>query len=985
LQYVLDKGQEIEVIRNFDRRREAIQVYDRTHAREITAEFELLRNREVDFASSHLGLTKDVFCGVATIGHFSLDDLGDHDALNQIREKLLTLADSAEESNSAEATLKLLKNRVTEIGASNARTKPLAMAHARLSALQQELGTAQALQRELEEVSEKRVALAQEIAQVRELRLRREEDSRVLEAHMLAGRLREAEALSARINQATQQCFALGAVRDFPHQREAELNRMETQINTARVQLERTRKEHVQLLQQLKEERRRLGSEAAEIVHEVPEEAETRLTTLSTSVEHLRERLGETENLVELSRNRLKEAQVAVTALPDFSRIASDPVEWITQLASSFSIALRSRDDEVKLRTRLRGEVDQRRAATRTGEELFRECQDFAEQSREYELEKRVQQDHIVQGQSRLQTLQLAEEEIAGDVPEMYWLLALCVAFLGVLGGVFVRTQNVGFLYAGALGGLASLYFMYKISNARLRLKRTQQEIEGTRADVERLEKNAAGEPGLIDRMMQQGGCQTVRELEATYDQYRLAMAELNAREEALAAQEEKAEEAEERVQKMLERIRGTFKDVGENLADEYGVQEATGRVVARYQEYREVKRRVSDSRSVLERHEAEHKRLLALLHNAEEELGKAEAQVRQFMHDHGFTEDSQFPTVTAALRAYRERVSGRREQRARVDLLQEKSQALERRIKAEEFDLEKHEQQLAHLLAKAGVSTLIQWHETAAKAREYQEIWARRGSLEEQLAMVLQGQDLKQLRENVKHLGALPPPPSQNREQLKSEIEQLGGRVDALMKEEHALHILITQRTGGVRSLNEIEEDLAAVGRQMQDLDLEYEATTYAMALIEEMARDKHARIAPRLADKASQYFKTITGGAYNELLISRDMTISVRIPQTNRMEEAPEKSLSKGTVDQLYLSLRLALVRAMSDSTESIPMLLDDPFANYDDVRLERTLRLLAEIGTEHQILLFTCREDVARAAESLNTPIVRLNGVAAATPHN
>jgi uncharacterized protein YhaN len=93
--------------------------------------------------------------------------------------------------------------------------------------------------------------------------------------------------------------------------------------------------------------------------------------------------------------------------------------------------------------------------------------------------------------------------------------------------------------------------------------------------------------------------------------------------------------------------------------------------------------------------------------------------------------------------------------------------------------------------------------------------------------------------------------------------------------------------------------------------------------------------------------------------------------------MTEDPEKLLSKGTVDQLYLALRLAMVQSMSENGESIPLLLDDPFANYDDHRLERTLELLARLSAQNQVILFTCREDVVRAAQTVGAPIRRLDG--------
>ena len=89
--YELDDGHRIEVIREFDRKTEKIEVIDRDSGDDITGTFTRYRNRELDFARQHLGLNKRVFLNTATISHMTLDELGDHEALDQIREKLLAL------------------------------------------------------------------------------------------------------------------------------------------------------------------------------------------------------------------------------------------------------------------------------------------------------------------------------------------------------------------------------------------------------------------------------------------------------------------------------------------------------------------------------------------------------------------------------------------------------------------------------------------------------------------------------------------------------------------------------------------------------------------------------------------------------------------------------------------------------------------------------------------------------------------------------
>ena len=65
----------------------------------------------------------------------------------------------------------------------------------------------------------------------------------------------------------------------------------------------------------------------------------------------------------------------------------------------------------------------------------------------------------------------------------------------------------------------------------------------------------------------------------------------------------------------------------------------------------------------------------------------------------------------------------------------------------------------------------------------------------------------------------------------------------------------------------------------------------------------------------------------------------------------------LSVGTIDQLYLSLRLSMTEDLSK--EKMPIILDEAFAYYDTQRLENILKYLANTYPDRQIILFTCTE--------------------------
>lgn len=974
LTYELDDGRVIEVTRDFDRKNESAHIFDRTHAREITGDFERLRNQEVDFAAAHLGVSKEVFLNVATISHLSLEDLGDRDALNRIREKILSLADSGEEATSSETAMKWLQARIAEIGQPAARTKPLPAARQRRALLETEYAEAMALREELKGVTGQRRALTEEIAALRQRLLAMDEELRIIEANGRANNLREAETLIARIDTATQHCFALSGAKNFPLERTMEVQRAEHRAAKTREQAERTREEQRLLARQMEAERNKTGEAPESAFQEPPEALEERLENCAAARDRADTQIAAAREASEEAKTKLEETQAVFAELPDFSRIAQDPVEWLTQLVSSFHMLTKSRNEECEARDRIREEITRRRAAIAADQELFRDWPSLPGQTREYELAKRLHEEQADQRGSRLTTLEGICEETADKQPGFLWMSLLCaLGFAGVMAG-FLFTRNIALLIPGGMLLLAIGCFAAMLLYGRMRLAQLSREIAEIRAELEAISQQEQG-PHRIEALMQQAGCETVRELEARFDQFRAASAELALRLEALEEKEAAAAETEEHVPRMMERLQETFARVGETLRDETDVPRALNGAIARYQEHRDLKRRISEARAQIDRRAKELKRLGEAREAAEAEWRAAEAEVRAYLRDNGFEEEARYESAATALRACRNRAADLREARGRIEVLAEKSRELERRRAAEDRDAEAAATELNTLLAEGGADSVEAWNDLARQAKEYREVWNKRAALEEQLRAVLNNRDIEALRQAVRADGDLPPAPRRTREQIKEERAAAAQAIDAKMKEEHALHIRMTERAAGARSINEIEEERAALDQRIEALELEHEASVHALALIENIASDKYVRIAPVLGARASAFLERITGGAYRELMVSRDLSLSVRIPQINRINENPERVLSKGAVDQVYLAIRLALVQSISETSETLPMILDDPFANYDDARLAHTLELLAEIATTNQVLLFTCREDVVRAAAALAAPIMRL----------
>jgi uncharacterized protein YhaN len=972
LRYALGDENAFTIIRDFHAGAPATQVLEGD--KDITPALRGAGDHEPLLMEKQLGLSRAVFVGTATISHLTLEGLASGEALERIRQKLLSLADTGYEGASAIDALNALDAFIEQLGRPGQTHAPLPSAQARYHALERERLAVLRVRESLVEFEKARGQLREREGALKAKRKRLEDEKALIGFFARAKRLETAQGLSARIDEVTQECFALGGARSFPAELTAAMQRSETLYNTARMQLTRTREDLEEVRRQLA--MGDLASKGAPGSADIDAALEDQLAAALTAADRLRERLADVATHAVEAQTKVDEAHAKVAEYPDFSRIAPDPVAWLTQLSSSFDVAVRTRNEECGQRTIVRQEVEQRRARVAPYEQLFGGLSDFPERARTYEETRRLQSEEHRALASNYQTLQNQRDEIEERLPGFRFLAGgLGISFV-LLAIAFLVTQVVSVLLPASLTLIGALYFVGNLLWANKRLATINAEVSAVteRQEVLRVQEEPGGDD-VIEQLMRQERCESVRELEARFDAYTRQSAELAARQEVLDGLEKRAAEAEDRVTRMLARFKETFLQVGEQVEAENDVKKAAGHAVARYQDYREQKGRLMDWRAQHERLRNEMRRISAELEAARAHEAEVAGKVRAIMREQGFDAESEHENITAALRAYRQRAVSVQERRGRDQVLREKESTLAAQLEREEGELSAAEAELSRVLGQGGVESVEAWHVLAGEAARYKELSDRRAALEAQFATVLDGEDFNTLRAEVEKAGAATVSPAMPPSEIDEELVRIQDDERILAQEERRLQLEIADRLSGHRSLNEVEEELAIVTHESARMELDREAASHAMAIIEEIARDKHARIAPRLSAAASEYLAEITDGAYTEIRLERDFSVRVCVPGDGRVLEAPEKSLSKGTIDQVYLALRLALVQALSRTHEPLPMLLDDPFANYDDARLLRTMRLLARIAQQNQTVLFTCREDVARAAEQVNATIVRL----------
>lgn len=147
-----------------------------------------------------------------------------------------------------------------------------------------------------------------------------------------------------------------------------------------------------------------------------------------------------------------------------------------------------------------------------------------------------------------------------------------------------------------------------------------------------------------------------------------------------------------------------------------------------------------------------------------------------------------------------------------------------------------------------------------------------------------------------------------------------------------------------------------------------EYDALTVALDALSAANAVLRERFSPALNREAGEIFSALTGGRWPRLSLARDFTA-----QAVREDGALPRSwlsLSAGTAEQLYLSVRLAVCALTAPDA---PLVLDDALCAFDDGRCALALDYLKETARERQILLFSCHSREADWARAHGVPVV------------
>ena len=160
------------------------------------------------------------------------------------------------------------------------------------------------------------------------------------------------------------------------------------------------------------------------------------------------------------------------------------------------------------------------------------------------------------------------------------------------------------------------------------------------------------------------------------------------------------------------------------------------------------------------------------------------------------------------------------------------------------------------------------------------------------------------------------------------------------------------------------LKEEYDELEEQLQELEKRNNAINLTKEILTKAYINMKNNITPKFTQNLSYNISKISEGKYTKVGINDDKGLIV---ENEFGEYIPAELLSVGTIDQLYLSLRLSMIDDMSK--EKMPIMLDEAFAYYDDERLENILKFLNDNMNEHQVIIFTCTQREKRVLDKLN----------------
>jgi len=987
LVYRLSDERTFRILRNFGKKKTSLlSLMDVGLGKEVVSDYSVSKNNEVLFLAEQTGLTKEMFVACALVGHDAVHDFSGpnldkaNKGLADLRHKIASAVDSAGLRSAAEAREALSQFRFgalegTRGGGEIPRLKKQRDELLRLREQYAERRkTVEDCLIAARSGREKLAALAEELR-----KLEREHDR--LELAQINHLLKQTERVTIRIAEIDKETFELERARSFSEgdfdelrKRQGMRGSLAEELAAKEQRLSEIAEKHDRIEEELKKGRAILSIKA-DVAHAVDDDIAA-MKVLQREIDDRKDHIARIEaKRAELERELKALAQ---NPLPPAEVLDADRRTEAAQLVEAVSSA---RDEIAHLREECAGSEAElakaRELLAQIPEKARHVPRDIEQKLKNFEQLRRTEE---LTRENRAGELERMTTTTASQKFQITIFSSLAAALL--LAGVIMiiigaAKGEAALIILGATGAgslaLAGILYTAVISRMKKNQSDINMEAETIRTKIvlareaadrafaevaDYLDDYDADVPGFLEHVRS-----------ATHAQ------------ETIAALEQRLQPVGRRIADRRSHIESARRNLAEILG-ELGVSAPENEEKESFSAYSrrfdEEKRR-ADRLARLEGQLAEYS---ADLENARErltarrkELEETSESLKHLLRSVGF----EAKYLEAEAKELTERWH-------HYDKMREAHEGVRRELEraAEDVDaskrkLEETDARIRQILSHSGALTVDDFvalrrdHKTLvrleheknrleaerrhmlANATEEQ-LRAERAKLRERLGETGEG-----LQPDKKALDAV----AERIEQVKSDIQRYREQISAAEAAHEQAARDLPDEAELAEQLDDVETRLA---RRLEALS----AVDTAMAVLGRVAERTHREFSPALAQRASQILRQITSERYTQVHLDPDFTLTVK---GGPLQTAGPERLSRGTADQVFLAVRLALSELFSKTREPIPVFVDDPFVNYDEERTSHAVEILARAATARQITVFTCSEALKDALAGGGANVIAL----------
>ena len=207
----------------------------------------------------------------------------------------------------------------------------------------------------------------------------------------------------------------------------------------------------------------------------------------------------------------------------------------------------------------------------------------------------------------------------------------------------------------------------------------------------------------------------------------------------------------------------------------------------------------------------------------------------------------------------------------------------------------------------------------------------------------------------------------------ITEDIKAYEKEIEKMKKDLYEIEFSKKSDEKSLEELPNLVQQLDSLYEEKAELERLNSSYNIAKECLELAYEEVKKNISPQFSYNLCKTMEKISDGKYSFVKVTDDEGLVVELENGQYVSA---DRLSVGTIDQLYLSLRLSAVGEVSN--EVLPIMLDEAFAYFDNERLRNVLEYLAKEYSDHQILIFTCsnREEAILDALEIDNKFINVS---------